>query len=387
MSLFSLMWANLFRKRTRTTLTLLSVMVAFLLFMLLQSIADAFAVGPQIAGNDRIVVGAKYSQIDNLPYSQKQQIMAVEGVEAITHTTWFGGMYQDGKSFFAQFPVMPLEYFEVYSELMLEPADALQRFARERGSAVIDIGLVDRFGWQVGDVVPLISQIYSKKEDGSRTFEFEIVGTYSDNGRSSSFPVMLFHYERFRESVAFGGDSVSQWTVRVSEPDRADEIAQEIDALFENSSDPTRTTTEDESNREFARQLGDMGFITTMIMSAVFFTIVLLTGNTMTQALRERIPELAVLKTLGFTDMTVSLLVLGEAVLLCLVGGAIGVGMAFLLGPGLSVSLEEVLGSFEIAPQAALTGVGLSLVIGLVIGALPAITAKRLAIVDALRRQ
>ncbi len=387
MSLVGLMWANLFRKRTRTTLTLLSVMVAFLLFMLLQSISDAFAVGPQIAGNDRLVVGPKYSQIDNLPYSQKQQILAIDRVEAITHTTWFGGKYQDGRSFFAQFPVNPLEYFDVYSELELEPADALERFSRERGSAVIDVGLVERFGWQVGDVIPLISEIYTKKEDGSRTFEFEIVGTYSDNGKPSSFPVLLFHYERFRESVAFGGDQVSQWYVRVSEPDRADEIAQEIDALFENSSDPTRTTTQDESNREFARQLGDMGFITTMIMSAVFFTIVLLTGNTMAQSLRERIPELAVLKTLGFSDMTVSLLVLGEAVLLCLVGGAIGVGIAFLIGPGMSVSLEGVLGSFEVAPSAALTGIALSLVIGLVIGALPAITAKRLAIVDALRRQ
>ncbi len=385
MSMLSLMWANLFRKRTRTALTLLSVTVAFLLFMLLRSISDAFDVGPQIAGNDRLVVGAKYSQIDNLPYSQKQQILAIDGVDAVTHSTWFGGMYQDGRSFFAQFPVMPLEYFNVYSEFDLEPADALERFARERGSAVIDIGLVDRFGWQVGDVVPLISQIYTK-EDGSRDFEFEIVGTFSQDGKSSSFPVLLFHYERFRESVQFGGDAVSQWTVRVSEPERADEIAQEIDALFENSSDPTRTTTEDESNREFARQLGDMGFITTMIMSAVFFTIVLLTGNTMAQALRERIPELAVLKTLGFTDTQVSLLVLGEAVLLCLVGGAMGVGIAFLIGPGMSVSLEGLLGSFEVAPTTALVGLGVSLLIGLVIGALPAITAKRLAIVDALRR-
>ncbi len=385
MSMLSLMWANLFRKRTRTALTLLSVTVAFLLFMLLRSISDAFDVGPQIAGNDRLVVGAKYSQIDNLPYSQKQQILAIDGVDAIAHSTWFGGMYQDGRSFFAQFPVMPLEYFNVYSEFDLEPADALERFARERGSAVIDIGLVDRFGWQVGDVVPLISQIYTK-DDGSRDFEFEIVGTFSRDGKSSSFPVLLFHYERFRESVQFGGDAVSQWTVRVSEPERADEIAQEIDALFENSSDPTRTTTEDESNREFARQLGDMGFITTMIMSAVFFTIVLLTGNTMAQALRERIPELAVLKTLGFTDTQVSLLVLGEAVLLCLVGGALGVGIAFLIGPGMSVNLEGLLGSFEVAPATALLGLGISLLIGLVIGALPAITAKRLAIVDALRR-
>jgi putative ABC transport system permease protein len=174
--------------------------------------------------------------------------------------------------------------------------------------------------------------------------------------------------------------------VRVSDPERADAISQQIDALFENSSDPTRTVTEDEANRQFARQLGDIGFITTMIMSAVFFTIILLTGNTMMQALRERIPELAVLKTLGFTDTTVSLLVLGEAVLLCLIGGFVGVGLAFLLGPGLSQAVEGLFGSFEVTVAVGGVALGLSVIIGLIIGLVPAISAKRLSIVDALRR-
>ncbi|XOV83286.1 MAG: ABC transporter permease [bacterium] len=386
MSLLGLMWANLFRKRTRTTLTLLSVIIAFLLFVLLRAVSVAFDSGVQVAGADRLVVGAKYSQIDLLPFNQKQQILALDGVNAITHSNWFGGIYQDPKNFFAKFPVDPLSYFDMFPELELTPADALQQFSSRRTAAVADVGLAEQYGWQVGDVIPIMGDIYPKA-DGSRLWEFELVGTFTENGESSSFPVFLFQHEYFNESVPdFAKDQVGGWTVRLDDPDRADEISQQIDALFENSPDPTRTTTEDEANRQFARQLGDIGFITTMIMSAVFFTIILLTGNTMTQALRERIPELAVLKTLGFSDTTVSLLVLGEAILLCVLGGVIGTALAVLLGPGLSGAIEGFFGAFEITPGIIGLAIGLSAVIGLVIGLVPALAAKRLAIVDALRR-
>lgn len=385
MTLPALMWANLFRKPTRTILTLLSVTVAFLLFMLLRSISAAFESGLDAAASERVVVVPKYSQIDSLPYAQKQQILGVDGVEAIAHTSWFGGNYQDPKNFFAKFPVDPLSYFDLYPELDIEPANALERFTRERTTAMADIALVERFGWKVGDVIPIQGTIYPKN-DGSRLWEFELVGIFSENGEGSSFPIFLFHYEYFNEAAAFGRDQVDNWILRLDDPDRADEIALEIDALFENSPDPTKTATEDEFNRQFARQLGDMGFITTMIMSAVFFTIVLLTGNTMTQALRERIPELAVLKTLGFTDATVFMLVLGEAVLLCLVGGVMGVLIAFAMGPGLAQGLEGIFGAFEVLPEMAVQALLLSVLIGLVIGLIPSWSAWRLAIVDALRK-
>ena len=283
MNLFSLMWANLFRKPTRTYLTLASVTIAFLLFMLLRSISAAFDSGLDVSASERVVVTPKYSQVDSLPYAQKQQILAVEGVSSITHTSWFGGTYQDPKNFFAKFPVDPLSYFDIYSELDLEPADALERFSRERTSAVVDVGLMEKYGWQIGDVIPIQGTIYPKS-DGSRLWEFEIVGQFSENGEASDFPLFLYHYEFFKEAAAFGGNQVDNWILRLDDPDRADEISQQIDAMYENSADPTKTATEDEFNRQFARQLGDMGFITTMIMSAVFFPIILLTGNTMTQA-------------------------------------------------------------------------------------------------------
>ena len=179
---------------------------------------------------------------------------------------------------------------------------------------------------------------------------------------------------------------MDNWVLRLTDPALADDIAQQIDVLYANSSDPTKTASEDEFNRQFARQLGDMGFITTMIMGAVFFTIILLTGNTMAQALRERIPELAVLKTLGFTNITVSMMVLGEAVLLCLFGGLIGIGIGYALGPVLSEMLEGIFGQFVVLPQSVLEAIGLSLIIGLVIGLIPAMSAQKLSIVDALRR-
>jgi putative ABC transport system permease protein len=199
---------------------------------------------------------------------------------------------------------------------------------------------------------------------------------------------MVFQYQYFTEAVAdFGKDRVGWWAVRLSDPDRAAEIAREIDSLFENSLNPTRTATEDEFNRQFANQLGDIGFITGAIMSAVFFTILLLTANTMTQSLRERIPELAVLKTLGFTDLGVSVLVLAESVLLCLVGGLAGVLLALFVASLLGPALEGFLGNFGVSSTAVAWALVVALLLGLVIGSVPALTAKRLTIVDALRER
>ena len=386
MSTFSLLWANLFRKRTRTFLTLFSVAIAFLLFMLLRAVAGAFDGGINLAGVDRLIVSPKFSVIDSLPVSQKQQLLAIEGVEQVASANWFGGKYQEPRNFFPKYPVEPEDYFGVYSELEISP-EHLQAFVQTRVGAVASRSLAEQYNWSIGDIIPIEADIWPKADD-TRLWEFELVGTFTTNDGSSEPPLFLFNYDYFSEAVAFfGKDQVGWWNLKLSEPDRAEAIASEIDGLFENSQDPTRSATEDEFNRQFASQLGDMGFITTMIMGAVFFTIVLLTANTMTQALRERIPELAVLKTLGFSDTSVSLLVLTEAILLCLVGGAIGIGIALLMEPGLRDGLESVLGTFRMTGEDAGLGLLLALVIGLLIGSVPAITAKRLTITDALRER
>ena len=384
MSYLSLLWANLFRKKTRTVLTLLSVMIAFVLFVLLQAVGEAFTGGVRIVGVDRLIITPKYSIVDELPLSQKQQVAAIAGVDRVTQQSWFGGVYQEPKNFFPKYPVEPLEYFDMYSEFIIDPAE-LEAFAGTRTGAVVKAGLAEKYGWKIGDIIPIQADIWPKA-DGSRTWEFELVGTFEE--AKSSSPLFLFQYQYFTESVDINRrDEVGWWTVRLSEPERAAEIAREIDSLFENSRDPTRTATEDEFSRQFASQLGDIGFITTIIMSAVFFTIVLLTGNTMAQALRERVPELAVLKTIGFTDTAVSALVLGEAIVLCVVGGLCGIAMAYLLLPGIAPVLESFAGSIDFSATTLATAIGLSVVIGIVIGIVPATSARRLTIVDALRKK
>lgn len=386
MKFFGIIWSNLFRKKTRTVLTLLSVVVAFLLFLLLQAVSEAFSggAGVNVVGVDRLVTSPKYSITDSLPVSQKQQILAMEGVEAVTQQHWFGGVYQDPKNFFPKYPVEPREYFAMYDEYVIDPAE-LDAFARTRTGAVAEAGLAGQYGWKIGDIIPIQADIWPK-EGGDRLWEFELVGTFTPGeGRN---PVLLFQYQYFTEAVeAYGKDQVGWWSVRLADSERAAEVAVAIDALFENSPNPTRTATEDEFSRQFASQLGDIGFIAGAIMSAVFFTILLLTANTMTQALRERIPELAVLKTLGFPDGTVSFLVLAESVLLCLVGGVLGVGLAFLVVSVMAPALEGFLGSFRISVAAVGTALGMALLLGLVIGAVPALTARRLTIVDALRER
>jgi len=384
-SLFGLLWANLFRKRTRTVLTLLSIAVAFLLFMLLQAVAQAFSSGgTNVVGIDRLIASPKYSIVDSLPINQKQQILSIDGVAAVTQQQWFGGVYQDPKNFFPKFPVEPREFFAMYPEFEIAP-DQLEAFARTRTGAVAEQALAEQYGWKIGDIIPIQADIWPK-EGGERLWEFELVGTFVNRDQRS--PQMVFQYDYFTEAVEeFGKDQVGWWTIRLDDPQRASEVAAAVDEMFENSLNPTRTATEDEFARQFASQLGDIGFIASIIIAAVFFTIVLLTGNTMSQALRERIPELAVLKTLGFPNSTVSALVLGEAVVLCLVGGSLGIILAFAVRSVIAPILENFIGAFDFTAVTVVWAFVLALAIGLVIGTLPALAARRLTIVDALRER
>jgi putative ABC transport system permease protein len=378
-----LIWSSLFRRPVRTWLTLFSVIVAFLLFALLRSIANAFTVGAEIAGVDRIMVGSKYSIIDPMPVRYMQEIEQVDGVEAVTHWSWFGGFYQDPNNFFPKHPIEPRKYFDMYPELIIDP-EQLDAFANTRTGAVIARKTADKYGFEIGDKIPIEADIWPLK-DGSRLWEFDLVGIFERDPDEPQPSSMYFHYDYFDEARQFGEGSVGRFIVRVTNPDAAADVALAIDELFENSSAPTRTATEAEWAKSFANQVGDIGLIMTGILSAVFFTIVLLTGNTMAQALRERVPELAVMKTLGFTDIGVSTLVLAEAVVLCLVGGLVGIGLAAILSPGIKEGLADILPGYSFTWPIVANGALLAAVLGLVIGAIPALTARRLKIVDALR--
>jgi putative ABC transport system permease protein len=385
-SIWHLLWSNLFRRATRTWLTFLSLAIAFLLFMLLRSIATAFAGGISTEGLTRLIVDAKYSMTDNLPISYVQQIQSLDEVAVATNLSWFGGYYQDPKNSFAKYPIDPISYFAVYTDFLIDD-DVLQRFANTRVGIVVSESLAARFGWRTGDVIPMRGNIWPK-EDGSWDWQFELVGTFAYAASQTDVPLLLLRYDYFNESVIDWAKNQIGWiTLRVSDSHSSADAIRAIDSLFENSSDPTRSTSEADYQRQFASQLGDIGLITTMILSAVFFTILLLTGNTASQAFKERIPELAVLKTLGFRDRTIAGLVLTEAVLLSLTGAAVGIAAAFVLEPYLNANLSTFIGRFKMDLTSAAMALGLALGIGLLIGAYPAWSGLRLTIVDALRER
>ena len=384
MKYFGLLWSGLFRRRTRTALTLSSIAVAFLLFALLRSIIEGFYGGVQLVGADRLITSPRYSIVDPVPYSYLQRIKGLPGVVDATTANWFGGMYQDRKNFFPKYPVEPQAYFDMYSELTIPPAQ-LAAFVRARTGAVAPRALAERFNWKIGDRIPIQADIWPKK-GGERLWEFELVGIYDGPKDAAPPDTLLFNYSYFDEAREFAKGTVGWYIVRVADPNHAGDVARAIDGMFANSANETRTSTEAEFQAQFLKQIGDIGLIMSGILGAVFFTILLLTGNTMAQAFRERIPELAVLKTLGFSNTTVLALVLGEAILLALVAAAIGMGIAMLMAPGIAKSVSNILPTFSIAPVTLLAGFCIALALGFSTGIVPALQGMRLTIVDALRR-
>ncbi|HEY3808911.1 MAG TPA: ABC transporter permease [Steroidobacteraceae bacterium] len=384
MKYLPLIFGALFRRKTRTVFTLLSVLAAFLLFGLLDSVRAAFAnASNDVAGVDRLIVFSKISFTLELPKSLLERIAAVPGVAQVAYANWFGGIYQDPKNFFANEAVAP-NFLDLYPEWHL-PAVQREAFRTTRTGAVVGQQLADRFHWKIGDKIPLQATIFPQKS-GSNTWTLDLVGIYhvADANLKGQENQMFFNWDYFDESRAFGNGEVGWYIVKLADRAAAGRVAQTIDALSANSDHETKTETEQASRTNFVSQFGDIGLIVGAIMSAVFFTLVLLTGNTMAQAVRERIPELAVLKTIGFSNRSILLLVLAESVSLLVLGGALGLALASVAVHALTVSFGGALPMLPVAGHAWLRGLVLMLLIGLIVGALPARRGMRLRIVDAL---
>ncbi len=383
MKYFSLIWSALFRSKTRTFLTLLSVIAAFLLFGLLDSVRVAFNSGGSVAGADRLIVASRLSITQMLPYRLTPQIESTPGVKKATYAAWFGGIYQDPKNFFPNFSVGD-NFFEMYPEYEIKPAQ-LKAWQNDRTGAIVGEALARRFNWKVGDTIPLQATIFPQK-DGSNAWPLKLSGTFklADSKRKGEENQLMFHWKYFDEANQYTNGMVGWYIVKLDNADHAARVAKAIDAISQNSSHETKAQTEQAFNQSFAKQFADIGLIVTAIMAAVFFTLLLLTGNTMSQAVRDRIPELAVLKTLGFTNGTVLTLVLVESILLIVLGGVLGMGIAAILIPILSAASGGLLSLPGIPAQTWGVGLALMLGIGIVVGALPAMRAMRLKIVDAL---
>ncbi len=374
--------ANLLRKKTRTILTLLSIVMAFLLFGLLQAVNVLFSTGADFVGATRLVTQARVSFTQPLPLRLLPQIESVPGVGQVMWIQWFGAVWQENTELFF-FAVDPARLHAVYPEYVM-PMEQWKAFEQTRTGMIAGRVLADQYSWKIGDKLPIASNIFPK-QDGSKSWIFDLVGIY--DGKDAEWQrqtnVGYINFAYFDEENQFGSGRAGTYTLRLSDPNQAERVAQTIDTRFENSPDETKTIPEKEFNLGFFKQIGDIGQIVRWILFAVFFTLLLVVGNTIAQSVRERIPELAILKTLGFTDRNVLGFVLAEAATLCVTGGLLGLVLATLAG----ILISNVAGSvFPIAVDYRVWIVGMGSIVGLTfaVGLLPALRASRLTIVDAL---
>ncbi len=382
MKYLHLIWGNLLRKKLRTSLTLLSILVAFVLFGFLSAIKQALVGGVALAGADRLIVRHKVSIIQLLPETYQARMLRVPGVATAVHQTWFGGIYQDPKNFFMQSPVVPEEFMAMFPEFILPP-EQMKAWRATRTGAIVGRNTAARFGWKIGDRIPIMSPIWMQK-----TWEFDLVGIYDGRDKGTDTTGMWFRYDYFdevRKEQNWGQGLVGWYSIRVQDPAQAAAVAQRVDQEFENSSAETKTEPEGAFIQGWANQIGNIALIVAGILGAVFFTILLVTGSTMSQAVRERIGELGVLKAIGFTNGQVVGLVLAESCLLTVLGGGLGLGLAW-LATARGDPTGGLLPMFFFPVHDLLLGCGIAVVLGLITGIFPALQATRLRVADSLRR-
>ncbi len=385
MSWLSFVWANLTRRKLRLVFTLLSIILAFLMFGMLDALRYSLTQAVNLTGADRLITISKVSIIDSFPLSYYQKTQAVPGVSAVVHLNWFGGVYKDAKTQIPVFPINVEEFFKVYPEVKITPEE-YAAWKADRQGMVIGQVLADNFGWKKGDRVPIKSSIF-RKANNSDTWEFNIIGIYKvENSAGWDNQSAMFHYDYYNESLLFGRDQIGWMTIKVSNPDESEAVAKRIDEQFANSSDETKTATEKAFTKQFLEQIGNIGKILVSVVFAVFFTMLLVTANTMAQSVRERTNEIGVLKTLGFSDASILRVVIGEALFLTVLGGLIGFGLAYLAVGGMAAFMKKYFPVFEIGESTIITAVVLMIGLGVITGLWPAMTAMRLKITDALRR-
>ena len=378
-----LLVASLRRKRLRTFFTLASIVIAFLLFGLAESMRYALQSGVDVAGADRLLTMHKVSFTQLLPASYENRIRSIDGVADVTPQTWFGAWYRDERNQIPTFPVKPEAFLRMYPEFVI-PEVQKRAWIADRSGILIGRGLADLTGWKPGDAAPLRSSIW-RKEDGSDAWDVTVRAIYDlpDGGDTRQ---ILFHHEYFDEARGQGKGLVGWYVVKVADVDAAQSVARQIDLQFANSPAETKTSSERAMAQSFANQVGNVGAILRAIVTAVFFTMLLVTANTMAQSVRERTNEIGVLKTLGYTNGGVLGLVMAEAVLITVLGGVLGLAGAWWLGVQFEPVFRQYLPGFQVPASAIALG-GLFMVgLGLVAGAVPAAQAMRLRIVEALRR-
>ncbi|MGB8476959.1 MAG: FtsX-like permease family protein [Candidatus Acidiferrum sp.] len=377
-----LIFANLFRKKIRLILTIGSFAVALFLFAFLAVVRGAFTRGTEVAGADRLVTTNRIGLIQTLPISYQAKIEAIPGVKAVTQNHWFGGVYQDEKNFFVQFVIDPDNMLKVMTEFKVPP-DEWANFLKDRQGAIVGAKTAQRFGWKIGDRIPIVNSLYGP----TKTWEFNLDGIYHNDRPGGDETQFWIQYKYFDENVPdFAKGTAGWYVVKVDNPDDAARISNAIDAMFANSSNETKTETESAFAAGFIKQFGNIELLIEIVGMVVFFTLLLVTGNTMATSVRERIGELAVLKAIGFSDRSVLFFVLAESLAIALLGGVLGLGLALLAVPVLGRLLNGLLPSLILSPAILSLGLLVAILVGAVSGIIPGIGAMRMRVVNALRR-
>jgi putative ABC transport system permease protein len=382
---FELVRKNLFRRKLRAILMIVSILIAFMIFGVLAGFYRAFTAGEDRAAADRLITVNKINFTQPMPIAYFNRIRAVDGVRQVTFANWFGGYYQEPKNFVMALAIEPATYFDVYRSEFDVPPDQLQAFIRDRSSALVGEKLANKWGWKVGDRVPMQSNIFSQKS-GGHVWDFTIAGIVKGKAEQVDTNFFLFQYNYFDETRSFGKDTIGWLILQTNAPENNDRVAKAIDAMFANSTAETSTDTEKAFGKAFAAQFGNIALIVSLVVGAAFVTILMIVGNTMALSIRERTREIGVLKTLGFSGPRILTMVLGESVLLALLGGLPGLGVAALIAYGLRNSLTNIAPAFAVSPVIVMQGVAMMVALGLITGMIPAVNAMRLKIAAALGR-
>jgi putative ABC transport system permease protein len=377
-----LIFANLFRKKVRLILTIGSFAVALFLFAFLAVVKDAFGRGADVAGADRLVIINRTSIINPIPLAYRDKILRIPGVKAVTHNNWFGGIYQDEKNFFPQFVIDPENQRQVFPELLVSD-DQWNAFLKDRQGAIVGARTAERFHWKIGDRIPIKSVITGSTD----AWEFNIDGIYHGKKPQDDETQFWFQWDYFEEKVPerFKGN-VGWYVLKLNSPDDAVRVAKTIDDEFANSPYETRTQTESAFAASWVKQFGNISFLILAIGTVVFFTLLLVTGNTMAISVRERTSELAVFKAIGYSDRAILFFVLAESLVIALIGGLLGLLLAEVAVPALAKALNGLLPALILAPSILVLGLVVAIAVGLISGLLPGIMAMRMRVVNALRR-
>ncbi|WP_444888978.1 ABC transporter permease [Microbulbifer sp. DLAB2-AA] len=380
-----LIYKNMTRKPLRLFLTCFAIFIAFLIFGAVTSLKSALNSSVELSADNRLVVFNRINFTQSLPISYFQKVAAVEGVKDVTHLNWFGGYYQEQSRQIVSLAVDPESYLRVYEEIVI-PDEQKQAWFNNRQGALIGEKLAQIYGWKIGDRIPISSNIFTHK-DGGYTWEFVVSGIFKGDTEQYDTRQMLFHYKYFMETQTFGNDWIGWMALTTDDPSLNEKVAKTIDDSFANSQSETDTSTEKSFNKAFIEQIGNIGLIIFSVVFTAFFTILIVVGNTMALAIRERTGEIAVLKTLGFSSARIFRMVLSESLLVAFIGGLSGLAAAWLLVEGIKTFLARFLPNLILDGDIALQALFFMLLLGIITGLLPAFNALRLNIVSAFNRQ